>query len=84
MKIEIKDVITLSDSNKYVVCSKINYQGDNYLYLIDINNVENIKFTLEKITNNKIKILEIENENLIRTLLPLFLEAGKDIIPNEI
>ena len=47
MNIEIRDIITLSDNNKYIVISKINYEEKNYYYLIDINDKKNIKFCYE-------------------------------------
>ena len=76
-EIEIKDVITLSDNNKYVVCSKINYQDENYLYLIDMVDNTNIKFGLENKHNQQISIIEVENQEFIATLLPLFLDEAK-------
>lgn len=80
MNIEIKDLITLSDNNKYVVCSKTNYQDNEYLYLIDFNNNENIKFGMIKTQDEKVSIVEIENPDLIKILLPLFLNGAKDIL----
>ena len=44
MNINIKDILTLSDDNRYVVISKAQYENKQYLYLIDINNNENMKF----------------------------------------
>ena len=38
----VKDLITLSDQNKYVVVSKIEVSSKIYFYLIDINNYENV------------------------------------------
>ena len=80
MNVEIKDLITLSDGNKYVVCSKVNYQEKNYLYLIDIDNIENIKFGIVKQRENKKFITEIKNDELIRQLLSLFYNEAKHII----
>ena len=79
-KIDIKDVITLSDDNKYVVCSKTNYNNNNYLYLIDIIDNSNVKFGLEKIQGERISIIEIDNEELISTLLPLLYNNAKNIL----
>ena len=79
-KIDMKDVITLSDNNKYVVCSKTNYESSDYLYLIDIVDNTNIKFGMEKIQGEQISIVEIENPELIQTLLPLFFNEAKDIL----
>jgi len=81
-KIEVKDVITLSDNNKYVVCSKINYKGENYLHLIDLGESSNIKFGMEKIIGERISIVEIKNEDLIRMLIPLLYNEAKEILDN--
>ena len=35
MNIEIKDTLTLDDDKSYVVVSKVNYQNNTYLYLIE-------------------------------------------------
>jgi hypothetical protein len=80
MNIEIKDIITLSDNRNYVVCSRAEYQGTVYFYLIDIENNENIKFVQEKQTGEKITMLEVEDKELLQQLLPLFFEAGKHIL----
>jgi len=83
MNIEMRDIIKLSDSNKYVVCSKTIYQEKNYLYLIDLANNENVKFGMEKQKGDKMIIVEIEDADLIRQLLPLFFEKAKIIINDE-
>ena len=43
---EMRDVITLDDNNKYAIISKIDYEGKKYYYLVDINNPENLKVSL--------------------------------------
>ena len=83
MNIDIKDVITLSDYNEYATCSKIKYQDDEYLYLVDINNNQNFKFALIKYNDNSTNIIEIKNQQLIQILLPLFYENSKHLL-NEI
>ena len=77
MNIETKDIITLDDGNKYVVCGKVYYINDYYLYLVDMNELSNVKFGLEKHSDKGISIVEIEDKQLIQTLLPLF---GKQAI----
>ena len=76
MDINTRDTIVLSDNNKYLVVSKINYNDNIYYYLIDEKNNENIKFCCEKFETNS--FIEVENENLIKNLLPLFANATKD------
>ncbi|MDR2531664.1 MAG: hypothetical protein LBC82_02355 [Oscillospiraceae bacterium] len=83
MNIEIKDLITLSDNLNYVVCSKSEYQGATYYYLIDVENNENIKFMQEKRADDKTTMIEVEDKELLQQLLPLFFEAGKHIL-NEV
>ena len=43
----IKDLVTLSDDNEYQVISKTNYEGLVYYYLVDMNDISNIKFLYE-------------------------------------
>ena len=83
MNIEIKDVVTLSDNRSYVVCSKIEYQGSHYLYLMDLENNENIKFCKETQKDNKTIVFEIEDKELLQQLLPLFFEEAKFILDEE-
>ena len=73
MIINIKDILTLDDNNEYVVISKINYESKNYYYLLDKNNIENIKFCYE---DNE-ELVEIDDKELVTKLLPLFVEASK-------
>ena len=81
MDIDIKDIITLSDDNEYVVASKINYQDSIYYYLIDKDNNKNLKFCVEKLENQS--LIEVEDKNLIQKLLPLFLESSIKAIAKE-
>ena len=80
MNIEIKDIIKLADNQSYVICSKTDYQGSIYFYLIDIENNENIKFVQEKQKDNKTVVIEVEDKDLLQNLLPLFYENAKHII----
>ena len=71
---KIKDIITLDDNNKYIISSKIHYEGNTYYYLVDINNPENLMFCYEK--NGY--LVELNDKELTTRLLPLFYEAAKD------
>lgn len=78
MELNIKDVIALDDGNNYVVVSKTNYNNETYYYLLDINNNKNFKILKLNINNNK--LMEFEDQNLIKELLPMFLkESAKHI-----
>ena len=83
MNIEIQDVLTLSDSCTYVVCSKTEYQKINYYYLMDIEKNENIKFVQEKFNGDKKTVAEVEDKELLQVLLPLFFENAKHLINQE-
>jgi len=75
INIELKDTLTLSDNNDYLVCSKTNYEGNNFLYLVDMNNISNMKICLEKVTNNNISVVEVTDEHLFKNLLYLFIKS---------
>ena len=83
MNIEIKDIIKLADNNSYVVCSRTEFQGITYFYLIDLENNENIKFVQEVQRDNKTVVIEVEDKDLLQTLLPLFYENAKHIIEEQ-
>lgn len=77
MNIDIKDVITLDDNQKYVVVSKVFYENKNYYYIIGKDNFKNIKFLYE----DDNELVEINNKDLLNKLLPLFYEKVKDELP---
>jgi tyrosyl-tRNA synthetase len=82
MDIDIKDTISLSDKNEYVVISKTNYENNIYYYLMDIKDNANIKFCVEnKNTGNS--IIEVTDQTLILTLLPLFLNDANGYLEVE-
>ena len=74
MNIDIKDVITLSDDNKYGVVSKTITNELTYYYLVDVHNNENLKFCVEEGD----ELIEVEDAELIQTLLPLFVNEIKE------
>lgn len=76
MNIDIKDLLTLNDGNKYIVCSKTKLDNKTYYYLVDINDNKNLKFCLE----DNGDLIELEDKALIQKLLPMFTDEVKDII----
>lgn len=74
MNIDIKDTITLDNDKEYVVVSKANYKDKIYYFLIDINDNSNVKFCYEKSSNNA--LIEIDDADLIKTLLPILTESA--------
>ena len=82
MEIEYQDIITLSDENKYLVASKVNYNNTKYVYLVDINDNKNLKFA--EIENDGV-ISELDTNidaKLINNLVPLFYNNSKNDIEN--
>lgn len=76
MNIEINDVLTLDNNNRFGVCSVVTYEGAKYYYLVEEGNLN--KFMICKGNNNK--LIQIDDEVLIRRLLPKFLIEAKDIL----
>ena len=72
----IRNIISLSDNNKYLIVGKVDYENKNHYYLVDINNQENIKFCYE----DNGDLVEIESPEIIQKLIPIFGEqAMKEI-----
>lgn len=65
---KVKDLVSLSDGCKYAVVQKIDYEGKEYYYLVDINKNENIKFGYQ----DNDEFVEVTNPELIRKLIPIF------------
>lgn len=76
MTIDIKDVLTLDDDNKYVVVSKAVFEGKTYYYLVDINNPKNLMFCYE----NGDKLTESVDQDINTKLLPLFAEEIQKVV----
>ncbi len=70
--IDIKDVLTLSDGNKYGVVSKTTKDNKIYYYLVDTNDNSNIKFCYESRNESQIDLIEVNDEELIKSLLLSF------------
>lgn len=79
MNINIRDILTLDDDNRYVVVSKIYYNGKDYLYLVDTENNENLKICYL----NGDELVENNSKDLNTELLPLFFGKIKNILKEE-
>ena len=79
MNINIRDILELSDNNRYIVVSKVFYDGKDYLYLVDVNDNDNLKFCYL----DKDEIVEISDKDINTRLLPLFLDKVKETISAE-
>ena len=76
MNINIRDILELSDNNRYIVVSKVFYDGKDYLYLVDVNDNDNLKFCYL----DKDEIVEISDKEINTKLLPLFFDKVKNTI----
>ena len=74
MNIDIKDTITLSDDKEYVVVSKVKHENKTYYFILDINDKDNIRICVEK----KFYLVDVSDEKLKNTLLPLFMQQAKE------
>ena len=77
MIINIGDILVLNDKNEYIVVSEIMYNEKNYFYLTNKNN-NDIKFCYQ----DQDELVEINDETLIKNLLPLFLDKTKKLFDN--
>lgn len=66
MNIKAHDFITLSDNKEYVGASIVLFENQQFAYLIDINNYQNVKFILA--SSNY--VIELKDVALIKTLIP--------------
>ena len=70
MNINTNNIILLDDNKEYVVASKIEYKGRNYIYILEINNPKNYKFA--EIGEDDISVIESSEKALLNELIPLF------------
>lgn len=74
MQLDIQDIITLNDGNEYQIVSKTEHEGLTYYYLVDMNDLENVKFVFE----NGNKLTEIDEPEVINDLMSKLFEEIKD------
>lgn len=75
MNINYQDIITLNDDSEYIVVSKVKYNNNDYIYLVDIHDNKNIK--IAEIEKECISILTEKETELISKLIPLFYNYSK-------
>lgn len=89
MNIDIKDIITLDDDKEYVVVSKVNYKDKTYFYIVDTNISEgnnedgSTGFKILRLNKENQKLVEFNDENLVRELIPIFFKETASFIENE-
>ena len=72
---DIKDVLELSDGKQYVITSKAEYKGDEYLYIAEVSSRDSIKFCKIIRNGNLVNLALIKDEKLIKELIPLFTKS---------
>lgn len=77
---DVKDILTLSDGNEYVIASKVDYDYKIYLCLVDINDNKNIKFCY--LDNDEVVI--VKKENLSQTLMLKLLNKMVKVMKEEV
>jgi len=68
---DIKDILELSDGKQYVITSKTEYKGYEYLYIAEVSMEDNIKFCRVVKNGDIVNLQVITDEKLILELLPL-------------
>ena len=79
MNLEINNVITLGNDEKYLIVEKVIYNDNNYYYIAEVNQTltdikDNYKIVTINIDDEKQYIEEITGEDKLKEILPLFLE----------
>ena len=60
---------TLTDGKSYIVISIIELENIKYIYMVENERFDNMKFYIEEIENDRIKLIEIEDLDLREKLL---------------
>ena len=80
MNIDIKDIITLSDNNRYLVVSKTKRNNEIYYLLANTENIQEIKIVFEY--KEEQTVVEIDDEKLIKELQLYFTKSTLEDIKN--
>lgn len=74
MILEKQMLLTLSDNDEYIVLDTITYNTITYVYLVGYTNKTKMKFCIEEIENDQVKLTEVNNIELRQQLLKIFTE----------
>ena len=80
MDIELKNIITLDGKDRYFVAGKHILDEITYLYIININNYQDVKIVMKKVEDNITKLIDVEDQELIQKLSIKFLKQTRDFI----
>ena len=76
--LEQGEIVTLSNKEEYAVVSSIDFEGKNYVYLMDTDNYKNFKFCMFKDE----KLYVVQDSELIKKLIVKFNTDLKNNIGN--
>jgi len=74
IKLDERMLATLSDGKQYIVIFKILLNSIFYVCLVENTKLDNIKFCIEEIEDDKIKLTEVEDMALRQILLKEFIK----------
>ena len=77
---DIKDIIELNNGKQYIITSKAKYLNDEYLYIAEISEENNIEFCRIINENNQINLAIVKDDDLIKELIPLFTDNLNNFI----
>ena len=79
MKLEVNNVITLGNDEKYLIIESVKHDDTEYYYIAEVNATEtdikdNYKIIIAHNVGEDTFIEEITGEDKLKEILPLFLE----------
>ena len=72
------EVLTLDNDKEYMVVFSTMYEGNNYIYAINNNDVEDVTFF--KCDDDS--VYEVEDSEMILKLMNMFYESAKEVVKN--
>lgn len=86
--IELYDILTLEDDKDYTVANMVSYNDSEYLYLIEVDQDENVKEENQKIVRRVISDGEdsleiVTDKEELDTVSKLFFELFRDEMEEE-
>lgn len=80
MDLSVNKIITLGNGENYLIVGKVNFQGEDYLYIAELNRnqndiLDNYKIVKVTISNDKYYLDEIVGEEKLKKILPVFVES---------
>lgn len=79
MNLDINNIITLGNDEKYLIVEKVIHKDGIYYYIAEVNQTltdikDNYKIVTVNVSEEKEYIEEITGEDKLKEILPLFLE----------